>query len=229
MHSTTTLAHATAGSTAQPLPSANLALAAESSPSRHRTPLSVVASLPGRRRAPVVVFCFLALVAAMAAVLVLNIAVSSGQYELVQLNSTKSTLAKQNEVLTQQVQNVQAPQNLAQKAQQLGMVVANSTGQINVNTQTISGSPKPAIKLANPVPLIAAPETGETTPVNTAKATTPQQSANPLASGTAASDFPFRSHYAGPSAKPTTSAKPAQPNLHGGSIPSPEQKTPNPN
>ncbi|AJT42835.1 hypothetical protein UM93_02830 [Psychromicrobium lacuslunae] len=199
----------------------------ESLPSRQRTPLSLVAALPGRRRTPFVVFCFLALVAAMATVLVLNISVSSGQYELVQLNSAKDTLVKQNQALTQQVQNAQAPQNLAQKAQQLGMVAANSTGQINVNNQTISGSPKPAVKLATPAPLIAAPETESSTPVSVTTPVTAQQQANPLAPNALSNALPFLTSTTVPAIKQDTAKETPQPNLHGGSIPSPEQKTPN--
>lgn len=232
-HSVASLNAATAGSTARVLaPVKSVTPAPESVSTRLRTPLSLVAALPGRRRAPFVVFCFLALVAAMATVLVLNIAVSSGQYELVQLNSAKDTLVKQNQVLTQQVQDAQAPQNLAQKAQQLGMVVANSTGQLNVNNQTISGSPKPAVKLANPAPLIAAPETGDTSPVSNTTSVTPtstQNASGPLAQSSLGSGLPFLSSYTAPVNKTTAGSESPQPNLHGGSIPAPLQKTPNAN
>ncbi|MDQ4047364.1 MAG: hypothetical protein M3127_08375, partial [Actinomycetota bacterium] len=50
-----------------------------------RTPLSVVPSAPRKRRAPFVVLCFGLLAVALIAVLVLNISVSTAQYQLVKL------------------------------------------------------------------------------------------------------------------------------------------------
>ena len=111
-----------------------------------RTPLSVVRSTPRKRRAPFVVLCFALLAVALMAVLVLNISVSTAQYQLVQLRSDQSTLTKQNQDLTQQVQNFDAPQNLAAKAAELGMVASTGKGQIDLSTLTVSGTPKPAAK-----------------------------------------------------------------------------------
>ncbi|NYE93962.1 hypothetical protein FHU41_000183 [Psychromicrobium silvestre] len=225
---------ATAGATARVLNPLSSPLGSEAAPSRARTPLSLVRSQPGRRRAPFVVFCFLALVAAMATVLVLNISVSSGQYELVQLNNKKDTLVKQNQVLTQQVQNAQAPQNLVKRAQQLGMVAANTTGQINVDTQTIAGSPAPATAQAKPMPLIAAPEIGGMLPASATTTGTEASSkttsnAAPLAASADLGSAPFSSSYTpAPETAPAAQTV-SQPDLHGGTIPSPEQKTPNQN
>ncbi len=80
------------------------------------------------------------------AVLVLNISVSTAQYQLVQLRSDQTTLTKQNQDLTQQVQNFDAPQNLAAKAAELGMVASTGKGQIDLSTLTVSGKAKPAVK-----------------------------------------------------------------------------------
>ena len=52
-----------------------------------RTPLSLVRTAPRKRRAPFVVLCFGLLAVALMAVLVLNISVSTAQYQLVQLQS----------------------------------------------------------------------------------------------------------------------------------------------
>ncbi len=93
---------------------------------KSRTPLSVVRSAPRKRRAPFVVMCFAMLALALMAVLVLNISVSSAQYQLVELRAKQSTLTKQNQDLTQQVQNFDAPQNLAAKATELGMVASTA-------------------------------------------------------------------------------------------------------
>ncbi len=124
---------------------------------RSRSPLSLVVSQPRKRRTPFVVFCFLTLVAALATVLVLNISVSSGQYQLVELRANQVDLVKSNQDLTQQVQAAQAPQNLVAKATELGMVTSTSMGQINVESKTVSGTPKAAVAGDKPLAVIAPP------------------------------------------------------------------------
>ncbi len=101
--------------------------------------------------------CFGLLAVALMAVLVLNISVSTAQYQLVQLRSEQSTLTKQNQDLTQQVQNFDAPQNLAAKATELGMVASTGKGQIDLSTLTVTGKAKPAVKGDAPGAVIAAP------------------------------------------------------------------------
>ncbi|WLQ05533.1 hypothetical protein [Arthrobacter oryzae] len=190
-----------------------------------RTPLSVVRSTPRKRRAPFVVLCFALLAVALMAVLVLNISVSTAQYQLVQLRSEQSTLTKQNQDLTQQVQNFDAPQNLAAKATELGMVASTGKGQIDLSTLTVSGTPKPAVKGDKPGAIIAAPAVaGQLTvvpPATTkeplavrkpAEAAAPEAAAPPAAPAPAA-------------AAAAAAPKPAV-NLHGGSVPAPQQKTP---
>ena len=91
------------------------------------------------------------------AVLVLNISVSSAQYQLVELRGEQTTLTKQNQDLTQQVQNFDAPQNLAAKATELGMVASLAKGQIDLSTLSVTGKAKPAVKGDAPGAVIAAP------------------------------------------------------------------------
>ena len=142
------------GATARALPG----ITPGTGPSRKaRTPLSLVRSAPRKRRAPFVVLCFGILAVALMAVLVLNISVSTAQYQLVQLRSEQSTLTKQNQDLTQQVQNFDAPQNLAAKATELGMVASTGKGQIDLSTLTVTGKAKPAVKGDAPGAVIAAP------------------------------------------------------------------------
>jgi hypothetical protein len=167
-----------------------------------RTPLSIVRSAPGRRRAPFAIFCLGVLAAALLAVLVLNVSISSGQYQLVQLRNDQLTLEKQNQELTQQVQNFQAPQNLAARAAQYGMVASTSNGQIDLKTLAVTGDAKAAQKGAPQGAVIAAP------------AVPGQVSAAPAATTKDA-----------PAAAPADKAA-AKVDLHGGSIPAPAQKTP---
>jgi cell division protein FtsL len=192
-----------------------------------RTPLSVVRSTPRKRRAPFVVLCFALLAVALMAVLVLNISVSTAQYQLVQLRSNQSTLTKQNQDLTQQVQNADAPQNLAARASELGMVASTGKGQIDLSTLAVSGTPKPAVKGDKPGAIIAAPAVaGQLTvvpPATTKEPLAVRKPAQEAASAPAAA-----AAQAAAAAKPPAAAKPAA-DLHGGSVPAPKQKTPGSN
>lgn len=192
---------------------------------RTRTPLSLVANTEQKRRAPFAIFCFLTLVAALMVVLVLNVSVSSGQYDLVQLRAKQAELLKSNQDLTQQVQNAEAPQNLVSRATELGMVTASSMGQINVDTMAVSGHPKPATTDDKPLSVIAAPAVNGARKSGAAAAPAPA----PAAASEAMVPPTATSHVSTPrpdAAKTPAAKTPAQPalDLHGGTIPAPEQK-----
>ncbi|RNL51543.1 hypothetical protein [Arthrobacter oryzae] len=187
---------------------------------RSRTPLSLVRSVPRKRRAPFVVLCFGLLAVALMVVLVLNISVSAAQYQLVQLRGQQTALTKQNQDLTQQVQNFDAPQNLAAKAAELGMVAAVGMGQIDLATLSVTGKAKPAVKGEAPGAVIAAPAVaGQITVVP------PPSVREPIASRIPADPAP-----AAAAAAPAAAAAAATPapvtDLHGGSVPAPAQRTP---
>jgi len=185
---------------------------------KERTPLSVVRSAPRKRRAPFVVMCFALLAVALVAVLVLNISVSTSQYQLVELRSKQSTLTKQNQDLTQQVQNFEAPQNLAAKAADLGMVPSTVKGQIDLSTLAVTGKATPAVKGGTPGSVIPAPAVaGMLTVVPPAKA---PEAAAPAPAAPAAAPVPAPV----PAAAPVPAV-----DLHGGSVPVPEQKVPGSN
>lgn len=203
--------------TARALPGLNPGPARKS-----RTPLSLVRSAPRKRRAPFVVLCFGILAVALMAVLVLNISVSSAQYQLVQLRSDQLTLTKQNQDLTQQVQNFDAPQNLAAKATDLGMVASTGKGQIDLSTLTVTGKAKAAVKGDAPGAVIAAPAVaGQLTVVPPVTSKEPLANRKPTADVPAAAAAPAAAEPAARAAAP----KPAV-ELHGGSVPPPAQKVP---
>lgn len=150
---------ATHGNTARALdwtPRTTPATATPAAP-RRRTPLSVVPASKARRRAPLFIFCFFALILGLGAVLLLNISVSSGQYQLVQLQNERTELVQRNEALTQQLENHQAPQVLASAAADLGMVTSSSFGSIDLQTLAVTGNPVPAEEGTAPLVLIEAP------------------------------------------------------------------------
>lgn len=187
-----------------------------------RTPLSLVRSAPGKRRTPFVVLCFVAMAAALLTVLVLNISVSTAQYQLVQLKAEAATLNKENQDLTQKKQNYEAPQNLAAKAAELGMVASTVKGQIDVNTMTVTGKAAPAVKGDNPGALLAAPAVGgliDVVPSVTTKDS--PESRKPDATPVAPAATPTT-----PAATPASPAAAPPVELHGGSVPAPQQKAP---
>ncbi|RZU61096.1 hypothetical protein [Zhihengliuella halotolerans] len=113
---------------------------------RRRTALSIVPAGDKSRRLPFLILCVTFLVAALTSVLLLNIQVSSGQYELVKLRSTERTLTQENEALNQKVQYLEAPQNVAAKAADLGMVPSGHVASVNIETREVSGVATPAEK-----------------------------------------------------------------------------------
>ncbi|WP_051477230.1 hypothetical protein [Arthrobacter sp. Br18] len=124
---------------------------------RTRTPLSVVPARPAKRRIPFVVFSFVALVAALVTVLMLNISVSGTQYELVQLRGQQIALSQENQALEQKIENREAPQNLAAAATELGMVASPTFGSIEIDSLKVTGTPEAATKTDGPRALIPAP------------------------------------------------------------------------
>ncbi|MFC4398105.1 MULTISPECIES: hypothetical protein [Micrococcaceae] len=206
-----------------------------------RTPLSVVRTAPKRRRAPFVVLCFAMLAVALVAVLVLNISVSTAQYQLVELRAKQSSLTKTNQDLTQQVQNYEAPQNLAAKATELGMVASTVKGQIDLSTLSVTGKATPAVKGAAGGAVIPAPAVAgqlivppAPTGATADKATTPDAgkaapapSAGPApATGTAPANVAQPAAAAQAAAAAKAAAAAPAPALHGGSVPAPQQKVP---
>jgi cell division protein FtsL len=215
----------------------HLPAGAPETPRRSRTPLSVVRTVPHKRRAPFVVLCFGMLALALIAVLVLNISVSTAQYQLVELRATQSTLTKQNQDLTQQVQNFEAPQNLAAQATKLGMVPSTVKGQIDLSTLSVTGKATPAVKdgpagAVIPAPALAGQQTvvppagkGDTVqgqkPAEKTPAKAPDAASPAATAGTTAGPAPDEA----PARTPSAPAVPPV-ELHGGSVPAPEQKVP---
>ena len=208
-----------------------------------RTPLSVVRTAPRKRRAPFVVLCFAMLAVALMAVLVLNISVSTAQYQLVELRAKQSTLTKTNQDLTQQVQNFEAPQNLAAKATELGMVASTVKGQIDLSTLSVTGKATPAVKGAAAGAVIPSPAVAGqliVPPASKGADSKGAESKGAESKGGAADKSTTADAGKAPASAPSAdaaqaaaaqaaaaaaAAKPA-PELHGGSVPAPQQKVP---
>src|SRR4051794_27312742 len=198
-----------------------------------RTPLSLVAGAPARRRVPFVLFCFAVLVAALGCVLMLNISVSGGQYEIVELRGQQVSLEQQNEKLTQQLENNRAPQNLAAEAAKLGMVVSPSVGSIDLEKMKVAGKPAAAGADTAPNQLVARPDV----PGQAAAVSEPKQSGSSTArkaaaaenSGQAGTAAKAKQQDSTPAAAQNSNRDAAVRNfteaeLNGGTVPAPQQR-----
>jgi hypothetical protein len=90
------------------------------------------------------VLCITLLAAGLVALLMMNTALASGIYQVKDLQATSGTLTDQQEQLTQVVDDLRSPRNLADRAQQLGMVPAQSMAFVRLSDGAIIGVAQPA-------------------------------------------------------------------------------------
>lgn len=103
-----------------------------------RTPLSVVPAPLPRSGSGVAVLCAVVLLVALALVLVMNITMSNRQYGLIDLRDRQVEVTEANERLAEQVGYLDAPQNLAARADALGMVPAAGAGTVDAASGEVS-------------------------------------------------------------------------------------------
>lgn len=111
---------------------------------QERTPLSVVPAPLPRSRSGMTVLCVLVLLAALTAVLVMNITMSNRQYALLDLRQEQQAVTEANERLAEQVGYLEAPQNLAARADALGMVAPAGTASVDAGTGEFRGEAQAA-------------------------------------------------------------------------------------
>lgn len=104
-----------------------------------------VVSVPRRPRSRVglIVGCSLILVTGLVALLLLNITLSRGSYELYRLEADQVQLAEQKQTLREQLDAAAAPQQLARRARELGMVPADGTAFVRLSDRKLVGSAEP--------------------------------------------------------------------------------------
>ncbi len=83
--------------------------------------------------------CVALLAGGLLAVLILNTALAQGSFELGRLQATSSQLADQEEALTHSIDTQRAPSRLAQRAEQLGMVPAESPAFLRLSDGKVLG------------------------------------------------------------------------------------------
>jgi len=180
--------------------SASLAQAAFPAPHRREQPrphIEIVTSRAQRRARPRFVYALVGvagLFAIFLAQLLLSIGVSDGAYAIAKLQSQQKELARTEQALTEQLDTLGSPQNLAMNAESLGMVsnaspvylrlsdgaVLGAATAARGSSGAIAGSSLVANELLDGVPLVSA-STGDTTPLGVASGS---GSADSVPSGT---------------------------------------------
>ena len=84
------------------------------------------------------------LFAILAAQLLLSIATSEGAYEISSLQAQQSELARDEQVLAEQIDVLEAPQHLAAEAQAMGMVASSAAAYLRLADAAVLGAPSAA-------------------------------------------------------------------------------------
>ena len=124
---------------------------------RHTRPVTAPRSRPelGRKelgrarprhpRAPFILLLIGLLGGALVCLLVISTTLAQGSYQITGLQQQNASLAKQEQLLTQQVAEESSPQQIAQEAEQLGMRPNPNLQFINTNTgKVVTGHPSAA-------------------------------------------------------------------------------------
>jgi len=128
--------------------------------------LRVVAAGHSRVRMRLAVLCIGLLGGGLVLLLLLNISLSRGSYELYQRQAQQNLLAEQVQSLQEDLLAEQAPQTLAARARTLGMVPAPNPAFVRIGDGKVLGAATPA-----PVPSPTAAPKPNTAPKPTAAPT----------------------------------------------------------
>jgi cell division protein FtsB len=133
--------------------STNLAFALPRQQPHHQNPQSqprhieIVTTRNQRRARPRLAYSLIViagLFAVLAAQLLLSIALADGAYQISALQSQQKELNRAQQAVTEQLNVLNSPQNLAARAESLGMVSNNSAVYLNLADGAVMGSPSAA-------------------------------------------------------------------------------------
>jgi hypothetical protein len=123
---------------------------------RRAAPLRLV---PKRRssaaRTPFVVVVVALLITGLLGLLLLNMIVAQGSFQLHALNKQGKALDQREQALSNRVQALQAPGVLAQRATALGMVPGGPPAFLQLPSGKVLGLPTAGVALPKPAPTIA--------------------------------------------------------------------------
>ncbi|MEJ5944480.1 hypothetical protein WDZ17_04130 [Pseudokineococcus basanitobsidens] len=119
-----------------------------------------------RRRVPFGVLCGVVVLAALLAVLALNISLSRGAYHLHEVQAQQQDAAERRQALAEQLERTASPEELGRRAADLGMVEAGAPAFVELPDGRVTGEPEPA-----PTPTAAPDDTAADASTDTADTT----------------------------------------------------------
>jgi len=125
-----------------------------------------------RRGSGFIVVLAMLLVSGLVGLLLLNLSMQKGAFELAGLQAQTSELQVQEQALDQQLERLESTQNLARRATRQGMVPSTGPVFLDLSDNSIIGDPIPAVpglplpglQPRAPRPPAADPDTGSDTP-----------------------------------------------------------------
>ena len=131
--------------------------------------LRVVPPPSTRRRLPFAAVCAAVLAMSLLGLLMLNISLTRGAYDVNSLQREATLLGEREQTIAEQLAGQAAPQRLADRAAELGMVPSTNPAFIRLSDGAILGVPQPAQAPAEPtVTPPPAPSASPVTPVTPA-------------------------------------------------------------
>lgn len=109
--------------------------------------IEIVTTRSQRRARPRLAFSFIiiaGLFAVLASQLLLSIALADGAYQISALQADQKELSRAQQSVTEELNVLESPQNLAARAESLGLVSNNSAVYLNLATGAVMGSPSAA-------------------------------------------------------------------------------------
>jgi hypothetical protein len=97
-----------------------------------------------------VIACLTLLAAGLVGLLLVNVSLESGSYQLQDQKKQATALTEQREALLEQLDALQAPQHLAASAAALGMVPARNAAFLRASDGRILGVPAPGVAAPKP-------------------------------------------------------------------------------
>jgi len=111
----------------------------------------IVTSRDQRRRRPKIAYAAVVIAGVLAIVvtqLTLSVGLSQGAFEIESLQSAQKELDRTNQTLSEQMDKLSSPQNLASQAETLGMVSNSAPVYLRLSDGAVLGSPAPAAAAA---------------------------------------------------------------------------------
>jgi hypothetical protein len=109
--------------------------------------IEIVTTRDQRRARPRLAFAIViigGLFAVLASQMLLSIALADGAYQISDLQAERKELSRAQQSVTEQLNVLDSPQNLAARAESLGLVSNNSAVYLDLATGAVMGAPTPA-------------------------------------------------------------------------------------